>query len=230
EQPQHALYLPEYYIGRAPVTVAEFRAFVEATGYQPTDGDALKGGGDHPVRWVTWYDALAYARWRGMTLPSEAEWEKAARGTDGRIYPWGDEWLPDHANTEEYWKEGGRGFWRRLRARQINPGPTPVGTFSPQGDSPYGCVDMSGNVWEWTRSLWGEDWIKPDYGYPYDPADGREDLDAPPSVHRVLRGGSFVNNLRGARAAVRLRNAPLNRNWNRGIRVVVVPVSAASEP
>ncbi len=215
EQPQHTVYLPEYYIGRAPVTVAEFREFVEATGYRLQDQDALKGPEDYPVRWVTWYDALAYARWRGMSLPSEAEWEKAARGTDGRIYPWGDEWLPNHANTSEYWERKGR------------KGPTPVGMFSPQGDSPYGCVDMSGNVWEWTRSLWGKDWEKPDFGYPYDPADGRENLDASRDARRVVRGGSFFLNRRFARAAVRDGSVPLNGVWNHGIRVVVVPVSAS---
>jgi formylglycine-generating enzyme required for sulfatase activity len=100
ELPQHEITLPGYWIGQHPVTVAQFRSFVDESGYRPADRDSLRGQDDHPVVNVTWHDALNFCRWLAeetglpVTLPSEAEWEKAARGTDGRIYPWGDD-LPD---------------------------------------------------------------------------------------------------------------------------------------
>ena len=210
ELPQHRVTLPGYWIGRYPVTVAQFRAFVEASGHRPQDPDSLKGPDEHPVAWVSWYDALAYCRWLSekagipVALPSEAEWEKAARGTDGRIYPWGDE-PPD---------EGRCSFKNHVR------GTTPVGRYSPQGDSPYGCADMAGNVWEWTRSLWGEDLRKPDFKYPYDPEDGRENLETGRDVRRVLRGGAFLDEDRRVRCAARLRLDPNRRYGDFGFRVV----------
>jgi len=212
ERPQHQVTLPGYWIGRYPVTVAQFRAFVEASGHRPADPDSLKGPDDHPVVYVTWYDALAFCRWLSeraglpVTLPSEAQWEKAARGTHGRIYPWGDE-PPDET---------------RCNFADSDRGTTPVGHYSPQGDSPYGCADMAGNVWEWTRSLWGEVWEKPDFGYPYDPRDGREDLEAGREVRRVLRGGVFVDDERTVRCACRDRDDPRYCFGDYGFRLCVV--------
>jgi formylglycine-generating enzyme required for sulfatase activity len=201
ELPQHEVTLPGYWIGRYPVTVAEFRDFVEESGYDASE-KSLNDPDDRPVRYVNWRDALAYCRWLSertglpVTLPSEAEWEKAARGTDGRIYPWGDE-----DPTAELCNFSG------------NVGDTtPVGNYSPEGDSPYECADMAGNVWEWTRSLWGEN-------YPYDPADGRENLEA--SGSRVVRGGAFGSSARGVRCAFRLSGDPRSRNDDVGFRVVV---------
>ena len=146
EQPQHTLYLPDYYIAKTPVTNAQYAAFVRS-GYPPP---ALWGGwqqpprgkGDHPVVRVTWHDAIAYCRWlaemtgKSYRLPSEAEWEKGARGSDGRIYPWGNRWDASRCNTYP----GGPGDT------------TPVGTY-PQGASPYGLLDMAGNVWDWCSTL-----------------------------------------------------------------------------
>ncbi len=261
EQPQHSLSLLAYYIGRYPVTVAQFRAFVKPSKYKPRDKDSLRGVDTHPVVWVAWYDALAYARWlderlrklapkrlkeaqseveqdfwRGLaerryhvTLPSEAEWEKATRGGveipehpfesgDGclaglvenpdpdRIYPWGNEPDPNRANYDQ------TGIVTT----------SAVGCF-PGGESPYGVEEMSGNVWEWTRSLWGREWGKPDYSYPYEPMDGRENLDASSSVDRVLRGGSFVNDVRNVRCVVRDGGSPSGRSRVDGFRVVVSP-------
>jgi formylglycine-generating enzyme required for sulfatase activity len=212
ELPQHEVRLPGYWIGRYPVTVAQYRDFVEKSG-RDVDERSLKDPDDHPVRYVTWRDALAYCRWLGertglpVRLPSEAEWEKAARGTDGQIYPWGD-----GAPTADLCNFGN------------NIGdPTPVGNYSPEGDSPYECADMAGNVWEWTRSLWGEDWQEPDFDYPYNSEDGREDLEAGDDVRRVVRGGAFNGSEYNVRCAYRDFRHPHYRNDYGGFRVVVSP-------
>jgi iron(II)-dependent oxidoreductase len=99
-----------------------------------------------------------------------------------------------------------------------------VGRYSPQGDSPYRCADMAGNVWEWARSLWGRDWEKPDFTYPYDPGDGREDLEAGRDVRRVLRGSAFPNDARNVRCAYRYWYLPLARGYSIGFRLVASPV------
>lgn len=179
-----------YRIGKYPVTNAEYARFAEATG---RDWQAPDGEDDHPAIYVSWYDAVAYCEWLTETLddgcvyrlPTEEEWEKAARGTDGREYPWGNE-----RPTSE------------LCNFDRNVGDiTPVGRHSPQGDSPYGCADMAGNVWEWTVNGWG-----------------------PGNVCRVLRGGAFYNNERYVRCASRLRDYPYYRIGYFGFRLVASPV------
>jgi len=205
-KPQHLLYLADFYLGRDPVTVGGFSAFLAASGYKLKEKEgrfrAKNLHADHPAR-VSWIDAAEYARWRGMSLPSEAEWEKAARGTDGRRYPWGNEWKPGHANTLENWPS----------PRKATT--TPVGAFSPQGDSPYGCRDMVGNVWEWTRCLNGH--------YPYDPADGREDFRVSLKGWQMLRGGSPDEDSRYFGCAFRLSDDFRTPARYTGFRVVLVP-------
>ena len=206
EQPQHILYLPDYYIARTPVTNAQYLACVQATDCQPPEHwkskTPPKGEEDHPVTWISWHEAVDYCEWlaevtrRPYRLPSEAEWEKAARGTDGRLYPWGNEWDAERCNTLE---TGGEGT-------------TPVGAYGGRGDSPYGCTDMAGNVWEWTGSLYGT--------YPYDPGDGREEMDA--KGRRVVRGGSFLNSRVLARCAYRPGYFP-GRRMSYGCRVACSP-------
>ena len=143
EQPQHRLYLPEFYIGKYPVTNEQYAAFVKATRQAAPqhwkNGQIPAGKENHPVVDVSWKDAVAFCRWlsqasgKTIRLPTEAEWEKAARGDDGRIYPWGDK-----PPTKELCNFGG------------NVGDTtPVGQY-PAGASPCGALDMAGNVWEWT--------------------------------------------------------------------------------
>jgi formylglycine-generating enzyme required for sulfatase activity len=132
------------FVARTPVTNAQYARFVAATGHEPpqhwkgrTPPEGLR---DHPVVYVSWHDAVAYAGWAGARLLTEQEWEKAARGIDGRIYPWGDEFDPSRCNTDE----SGIG------------GTTPVGKYSLGGDSPYGAADMAGNVWEWCADWYDE--------------------------------------------------------------------------
>jgi len=214
ELPQHRLTLADYYLAKTPVTNAQYAAFVEARGHEPPEywsGRKPPGGEEnHPVVWVSWHDAVVYCEWlsevtgRRYRLPSEAQWEKGARGVDGRIYPWGDEWDPERCN----WSEDDEGDT------------TPVGSY-PRGASPYGLLDMAGNVWEWTRSLWGEDSEDPDFDYPYDAEDGREDLAAGDEVYRVCRGGAFDEDQDSARCAYRDYYYPEYSGENLGFRVAV---------
>ena len=218
EQPQHIVSLPEYFMSRTPVTNAQYAAFVQATGYRRPghwkEGWAPLGQEDHPVTGIAWYDAISYCRWlsratgEAYRLPSEAEWEKGARGADGRFYPWGNRWDAAYCST----LEGGKHETR------------PVGAC-PRGRSPYGLLDMAGNVWEFTVSLWGKYTPVPHFVYPYDPQDGREKFDASPQFQRVLRGGSFMDDRCAARCAFRRCCYPLFCNCSVGFRVVVAPHS-----
>ena len=216
EQPQHRLQLTDYCIGRTQVTNAQYAVFTQESGHRApahwSDGHPPRDKADHPVVNVTFFDALAYCRWlarvtgRKYCLPSEAEWEKAARGDDGRVYPWGDDWDPARCNAKE------------SRVGDT----TAVGVYR-EGASPYGVLDMAGNVFEWTRSLWGADMKEPEFGYPYDPFDGREELQAGNRVLRVLRGGGFYYNFVYARATYRVRSYPDYRVRTRGFRVAIAP-------
>jgi len=166
-----------------------------------------------PVVGICWYEARAYCAWLGaqmgcvVRLPTEVEWEAAARGPEGRCYPWGDAWDPVRANTNE------------LRLRRTSP----VGVFV-EGDSVFGVSDMAGNATVWTSSLFGtadaaDD--EPVFAYPYDPADGREDAHAPNTVCRVLRGGEWSYVQGNARSAYRGSNMADVRLDVTGVRVVV---------
>lgn len=209
EKPQHTVEIPsDYWIGQFTVTNEQYDLFVQFQNGEHPVSD-WKNKKDHPVVRVSWNDAQAYCKWLNDThgyelpqgfvfrLPTEAEWEKAARGEFGFEWPWGNEFDENKCNS----LEGGKN------------GTTPVGAYSPAGDSPYGAADMVGNVWEWTQSLFK--------GYPYQAGDGREDLKA--SGIRVLRGGSFSYNHGFARCAYRNVNPIYNPFDSRGFRVVASP-------
>jgi len=232
ERPQHRVFLPDYYLAQAPVTNAQYAFFIQHTRHPVPNRATWRaqepppGKAEHPVVEVSWHDAVAYCRWlaevtgKPYRLPTEAEWEKGARGTDGFIYPWGQQWLASHCNSGE----AERGTT------------TAVGAY-PQGRSPYGLWDMAGNVFEWTATLWGKPSprrntafhyqaiggpanIKP-FGYPYQPNDGREAATTDAQSPRVVRGGSFLHAQHAARCAYRDWSLPYATFATHGFRVTL---------
>lgn len=204
--------VPLFYIARYETTVAQFTAFVEAT-QRNVSPDSLQGEADFPVAYVTWTDAVAYTRWLDaqlrsqiglpselkafldegarVTLATEAEWEKAAKGAEGTIYPWGNQMQSAKANFAS--------------ASVVS-----VGSFEcPECN--FGLADMSGNVWEWTRS--------PYQAYPFDDSNDRENLSE--DALWVMRGGSFTDEANNVRAAVRGAADPGARRPFIGFRVVI---------
>ncbi len=183
--PEHIVYLDAYYIDKYEVTNEQYKRFVDETGYRKPScwNDSRFSLPNQPIVGVNWEDAVAYAKWAGKRLPTEAEWEKAARGTDKRSWPWGNKFDKTKCNV---WGSGEDG----LRATK------PVGTYE-NGKSPYGCYDMAGNVWEWCT-----DWYDQNYYYrssaknPTGPASGQQ---------RIIRGGSFLYFGHYARCAARYR-------------------------
>jgi formylglycine-generating enzyme len=239
--PCHEVHLPDYFIGKYPVTVAQFNAFIKSTGYKTTaeqkgsaftfpwytrSRETVSGADwkhprglhsdveqrfDHPVTLVSWDDAMEFCRWAGrafvqsgrsqinwsVRLPSEAEWEKAARGTDERLYPWGNQ-KPGHS----------RGNYDR----EMGLNTVPIGYYSPNSDSAYGCVDMVSSVRQWTQSLYAS--------YPYQQDDGREDIGR--RDKRAVRGGS--HDFWGCSDCIwRSRELPDRCDGNLGFRVCIGP-------
>jgi formylglycine-generating enzyme required for sulfatase activity len=204
ETPQHRVHVDAFQLARTHVTNAQYAAFVSASGHampgHGLNGRIPAGLADHPVTYVNWYDVLAFCQWAGVRLPTEAEWEKAARSEDARIWPWGNQ-PPDAHRCN---------FNNRLLTN------SPVDQF-PLGASLYGVLDLAGNAWEWTNSIARE--------YPYDAHDGRENPTGGES--RVVRGGSYIHGARDVRAADRHAFVPDTQDEYIGFRVAR---TSASEP
>ena len=197
-QPAHKVMVDAFYIDKYEVTNKQYKEFVDATGHTPPinwEGNNYPPGkGDHPVVYVSWESAVAYAKWRGKRLPTEIEWEKAARGTDGRLFPWGNKFKRRYANTDD----GGPGHT------------TPVGKYK-KGVSPYGCFDMAGNVAEWTASNYLP---YPGNNFP-DEFYGKERF--------VVRGGSWYTNNYEALTTFRFKFTPVSDYEDVGFRCALSP-------
>ena len=210
ELPQHQVYLSTYEISRYEITNAQYRAFIEATdrptprGHngEETWGDDTLNGDTQPVVGVTWFDAQAFAEWTGGSLPTEAQWERAARGTEARIYPWGD--TPPRARQHANF------------ARRYNR-PMPVGQF-PKGASPDGIADLAGNVWEWCLDEYSPTAYQRNSGdVSRNPINlrFRDVLRA-----RVIRGGAWDVGRAFLRSSLRFKFYPLDSTHTIGFRVV----------
>ena len=201
EAPQHKIMLDGYWIYQNDVTVAQYRKFCTATKRAMPNAPDWGWLDEHPMVNMTWDEALAYAKWVGAALPTEAEWEKAARGTDGRIYPWGNKWDATKCNNEV-----GKKVWSLGKT-------SPVGSY-PAGASPYGCLDMAGNVWQWCADWYGADYYRNSPSRnPTGPASGST---------RVVRGGCWGRFATGFfRTATRVSHTPNSRDVDVGFRCVV---------
>jgi len=242
EKPRHRVYLDAFWIDQTEITNAQFAHFVEVTGYL-TDAERAgaslvfdptveqfvlipgaswrrpRGADDapfahptHAVVQISWHDATAYCRWAGRRLPTEAEWEKAARGTDGRRYPWGNQSPAGHLLN--YADRTLGVAWADQSADDGYPFTAPAGSY-PTGASPYGALDMAGNVWEWVS-----DWFDPDY-YDYTPVHNPPGPAA--GVQKVVRGGGWSSRPRGLRTAHRDRLAPAQASNLVGFRCAQDP-------
>lgn len=214
EKPQRRVYLDSYYIYKHEVTNDQFSAFIKSTGYI-ADGNWDKwmtsATGNYPVVMVSWNDAQAYCQWAGVNLPTEAQWEKAARGTDGRIYPWGNQWDPSLCSNMDTPEEILQG---QVRALYENAGIMPAGSF-PKGASPYGVMDMAGNVQEWCRDWFDENYyLSSPLANPMGPSQGED---------KVLRGGSFYQEVKTCRTTHREDNFPSSNDTDYGFRCVWEP-------
>jgi len=234
EKPKHLHPLEHFYwIGRNDVMRGQFKAFCSATGRtEPEktffDGDLVGNADCHPAIMISWDDAKAYCAWAGLVLPTEAEWEKAARGIDGRKYPWGNVWDSKKANFldascpgDKIMMGNGKTLDQHMAAfggRDLEynsgfPYTSPVGSFI-EGASPYGALDMAGNVFQWVEDWWDEEGfprsISGDFAPPHN------------GSWRVVRGSSWGNpGVLACRTTMRYGYAPSDRNEHLGFRVLL---------
>ncbi len=224
ESPSRQVCLNGFYIDKNEVTNAQFKKFVDATGYvteaekssnartwrHPNGPESNADNmANYPVVCVSWNDANAYARWAGKRLPTEAEWEKTARGTDGRIYPWGNA-SPTAALVNVADKSADL-KWSNTSLDDTHKTAAPVGSF-PGGKSVYGANDMAGNVSEWCYDWWNKDYYKTGpLQNPFGPQTGE---------FRVVRGGSWFSGAEAARTAQRMYMRPESSSAAIGFRCV----------
>ena len=206
EMPQHTVFLTDFYMDITEITNEQYEACVNSGACDPPEAGTGRYSrqeyyedlrfAKYPVVWVSWFDAQDYCTWAGERLPTEAEWEKAARGEDGLIFPWGDTFDGNKANTQE------------LGGNQLRP----VGSYS-DGASTYGILDQAGSVWEWVSDWYDAGYFdeSPDFN-PQGPSSGR---------NRILRGGSYGNFQYYARATNRGARAPDSSTEFRGFRCVI---------
>ena len=198
DNPRRTAVLSGYWIYKNLVTVGKYKQYCEATKIampRAPDFNAGWAKEDHPIVNVSWHDATAYCKWATAALPTEAQWEKAARGTDGWAYPWGNDWDANKAwCSKKDWGDAG--------------GTSPVGIY---GISPYGCSDMAANVWQWCSDRYDEDYMKS--------APGKDPVGPDSGTSRVVRGGSWDFDDAGIfRASYRLNSFPGLRRVNVGFR------------
>jgi formylglycine-generating enzyme required for sulfatase activity len=201
EGPEHTVYLDPYYIDKLEITNAQYRECVAVGSCMKLEKRTYiddPAYDNHPVVNVTYHWAKSYCKWAGKRLPTEAEWEKAARGTDGRMYPWGDEIDCDQAQYKDCGGET-----------------VPVGSY-PLGASPFGALDMAGNAWEWVIDEWGEDYYQIS---PHKNPQGPEVKG--PQDRRVFRGGSWSESPDLLRSTYRTWYETNAQYYNLGFRCVV---------
>ncbi len=211
QKPMHFVYTSAYFIDKHEVSNAEYKEFVLSTGHEKPIfwDDENFNPPDLPVVGVSWYDAMAYARWKGRRLPTEAEWEKAARGNDDRLFPWGKKW-----------SKGFVFYFVNIFGEIDNYKYTAPVNYYQSGVSPFGLFNMAGNVWEWCL-----DWYEKDY-YRVSPETNPEGP-AEKGHHKVLRGGSWANDIDGVQVINRARNSPIVKNNIYGFRTAL-PVHGKS--
>jgi formylglycine-generating enzyme required for sulfatase activity len=210
EWPRHAVYVDGFWMDRTEITNQQYHLCVEAKGCEPASYQSSNfAGAQLPVVGVDWFQAAAYCEWTGARLPSEAEWEKAARGLDGRVYPWGFQFEGDRLN---YCDQNCIQDWKDSDVDDGYKYTAPVGSY-PTGASPYGVLDLSGNVWEWTADWYAADYYtQTPYRNPTGPASGQQ---------RVIRGGAWHYTGRSLRSVNRHKDTPIFRYDKTGFRCVV---------
>jgi formylglycine-generating enzyme required for sulfatase activity len=208
EQPVHWVYVDAFWMDQYQVSVGHYARFLDATSQEAPPDWSIMNRSQHqkrPVANVDWADAQTYCAWAGKRVPTAAEWEKAARGTDGRTYPWGNE------HPTKFFANVSRDNWNNHSAL------TPVGAFE-DGKSPYGIYDMAGNVWEWVS-----DWYDPDY---YQSSPSKNPTGPSTGESKVIRGGSWGSGPDALRSANREIHSPSIRGLGTGFRCAKTPYGA----